>query len=127
MGDAILKQFIEKDQLFHFLMGLDQVLAQKPVPNISEAYGFIHREELREATMLAHTMQDSSALVGTIPCTPPRSVNVPQKLSNKKRGGAGPKKGSNFEPQGQHTSSVSVIAYSPAPVFLSFIIIRFLR
>lgn len=22
-GDAILKQFIEKDQLFHFLMGLD--------------------------------------------------------------------------------------------------------
>lgn len=73
-------------------------------------------------------MQDSSALVGTIPCSPLRSVNVPQKLSDKKMGGAGPEKGKKLRTRSQHTSSIiSVIAYSPAPVFLSFIIICFLR
>ncbi len=47
----------------------DQVLAEKPLPNISDAYVLNFKEELHEATMLAHAIQDSSASVDTYPCT----------------------------------------------------------
>jgi hypothetical protein len=71
-GDARLKQFIEKDQLFHFLMGLDpgfdhlrdQVLAKKPLPNVREAYGFICSEELREATNPYNIVTYNAGLFG---------------------------------------------------------------
>lgn len=71
-GDALLKQFIEEDPLFHFLMGLDpglghlrdQVLAQKPLPNLCEAYGFIRSEELREATNPYNIVTYNAGLFG---------------------------------------------------------------
>lgn len=77
--------------------------------------------KLQIPTILSHTMQDSSASVGTIPCSPLRSVNVPQTLSNKKMGGAGPKKGRNSGPGGQHTSSISFShCLQPSPSLLQF-------
>lgn len=63
---------LKKDQLFHFLMGLDpglghlrdQVLAQKPLPNVREAYDFIHSEELRKATNPYNIVTYNAGLFG---------------------------------------------------------------
>uniref|UniRef100_A0A2N9IIQ2 Protein kinase domain-containing protein n=1 Tax=Fagus sylvatica TaxID=28930 RepID=A0A2N9IIQ2_FAGSY len=71
MRHANMKKEIEEDHLYDFLVGLDpsldqvrsQVLAQDPLPSVRNAFAFVRREELRQATMMAVKFHDGSAMV----------------------------------------------------------------
>jgi hypothetical protein len=89
------------------LVGLDpsldqvrsQVLAQDPLPSVRNAFAFVRREELRQATMMAVKFHDGSAMVAgassrPLPMVPnmifgnsrPLSVSLGSKISGNRKG-----------------------------------------
>ena len=100
------KKKIEKDHLYDFLAGLDpsldqvrsQVLAQDPLPSVRNAFAFVRREELRQATMMAIKFHDGSTMVADASSRPllmvpdmtfsnsqPPSVSLGSKISGNRK------------------------------------------
>jgi hypothetical protein len=75
---AVQKKEIEEDCLYDFLAGLDpsldqvrsQMLAQDPLSSVRNAFVFVCREELRQATMMDVKFHDGSAMVAGASCRP---------------------------------------------------------
>uniref|UniRef100_A0A2N9EKA6 Integrase catalytic domain-containing protein n=1 Tax=Fagus sylvatica TaxID=28930 RepID=A0A2N9EKA6_FAGSY len=103
---AVQKKEIEEDRLYDFLAGLypsldqvqSQVLAQDPLPSVRNAFAFVRREELCQATMMAVKFHDGSAMVAgassrPLPMVPdmsfgnsrPPSVSPRSKISSNRK------------------------------------------
>uniref|UniRef100_A0A2N9EWT2 Uncharacterized protein n=1 Tax=Fagus sylvatica TaxID=28930 RepID=A0A2N9EWT2_FAGSY len=103
---AVQKKEIEEDRLYDFLASLDpsldpvrsQVLAQDPLPSVRNAFAFVRREELRQATMMAIKFHDGFAMVAgassrPLPIVPdmsfgnsrPPSVSPGSKISSNRK------------------------------------------
>ena len=91
---AVLKDFIEQDRVYDFLVGLNpefdqvriQILGKQEVPCFNEAVSLIRGEESRKSVMLEPQTLDGSTLIAKIEYPEKGKNDMPKHLGRDNQG-----------------------------------------